>query len=50
MQRLFKVLPKRFKWTIHNMIGHPLSEVLFQLGFEKLGNEVHDRSAPAASQ
>lgn len=40
-------LPPRFRWTIHNLIAHPASEVLFQFGFERAGNWVHDATVPA---
>lgn len=36
----------RFSWTAHNIIAHPLSEVLFQIGFEDAGNWVHDVTIP----
>ena len=39
-------LPKRFQWTIHNLIAHPLMEILFQLGFKKLSELVHDSTVP----
>ena len=39
-------LPERFRWTIHNVIAHPLSEVLFQVGMEKASDWVHDVSIP----
>ena len=40
-------LPERFRWTPHNLIAHPLSEILFQLGFEDAGNRLHDWTIPA---
>jgi hypothetical protein len=39
-------LPTRFQWTLHNLVGHPLSEVCFQLGFEGLSAWFHDRTMP----
>lgn len=39
-------LPVRFQWTLHNLIAHPLSEILFQLGFEDAGNRIHDATIP----
>lgn len=39
--------PARFRWTIHNVIAHPLSELLFQLGFETAGNAIHDATIPS---
>ena len=39
-------MPEWMGWTVHNLIGHPLSEVIFLCGFERLSNWVHDASAP----
>ena len=39
-------MKKRFAFTLHNLIGHPLMEVLHLLGFEKLSNRVHDSTLP----
>lgn len=39
-------LPKRFRWTVHNLIAHPISEILYQLGLENLSNTVHDETTP----
>ena len=39
-------LPERFQWTLHNLIAHPLSEIVYQLGFEGLGNRIHDSTVP----
>jgi hypothetical protein len=36
----------RFSWTLHNVVAHPLSEILYQLGYEDLGNKVHDKTVP----
>lgn len=43
---LFAGLPVRFRWTFHNVIAHPLSELLYQLGMEGAGNRLHDWSIP----
>jgi hypothetical protein len=45
--KLLARLPERFRWTPHNLIAHPLSEILFQLGFEDAGNRLHDWTIPA---
>ena len=39
-------LPKRFQWTAHNLVAHPISEVAYQCGFENMSNYVHDRTVP----
>ena len=33
-------------WTIHNIIAHPLGEILYLLGFESLSNRLHDATIP----
>ena len=40
-------LPVRFQWTLHNLVAHPVSEVVFQAGFERLSNRIHDITVPA---
>ena len=40
-------LPSRWRWTLHNLVAHPLSEVLFQVGAERAANAVHDATIPA---
>ena len=47
MQRFIGILPDRFRWTIHNVLAHPVMEVLFQLGFEDLSNRLHDSTVPS---
>lgn len=46
MNKLLGKLPKRFQWTLHNLVAHPLSEVLFQFGLGKLGDRLHDATVP----
>ena len=46
LPRLLARLPGRFQWTAHNLIAHPLSEVLFQVGLRKLSDKVHDITVP----
>ena len=36
----------RYSWTVHNLIAHPLSEVFFLVGLEKLSNKIHDVTVP----
>ena len=36
----------RDAWAVHNMIGHPLLQVLAWLGQPKLGIRVHDATTP----
>lgn len=39
-------LPPRFQWTLHNIVAHPLSEILFQLGLREWSELVHDGTMP----
>lgn len=39
-------------WTVHNLIAHPLAEILHWLGLifgggDALGNRIHDATLPA---
>ena len=36
----------RWSWFIHNVVAHPMSEILFHLGLEDLSNRVHDTTIP----
>lgn len=45
--RALAALPSRWRWTLHNLIAHPLSELLFQVGAEGAANAVHDATIPA---
>ncbi len=46
--KLRKKLAKlgRFSWTLHNLVAHPVSEILFLIGCEDLGNKIHDITVP----
>jgi len=33
-------------WAVHNLIAHPLSEVVFWLGSERASNWIHDNTVP----
>jgi len=40
-----------FKWTLHNLVAHPLMEAIYLIGFgtkpaERLGNWIHDLTIP----
>lgn len=49
LQRALGALPVRLQWLPHNLVAHPLSELLYQLGAEGLGNLLHDATLPHAS-
>jgi len=42
-------LPEDYKWTLHNLVGHPLSEILHLLKKERLSNRVHSLTIPLVS-
>lgn len=48
MNKLLARLPERFQWTLHNIVGHPISEILFQVGLKPLGDRIHDATLPVA--
>lgn len=40
-----------FKWTLHNLVAHPLSELVYLFGlgtvpFERASNWIHDITVP----
>ena len=39
-------LPDDLKWLPHNIVSHPLSEVLFQIGLVELSKYTHDITIP----
>lgn len=47
-----QIIPKmlgklgRFSYTIHNIIGHPIAEILWLFGLTKAGDYVHDITVP----
>jgi len=36
----------RFKYTVHNLVAHPVMEVLHLVGLSDLGNKIHDATLP----
>lgn len=49
MSRLPKLLGRlspRWRWTLHNMVAHPLSEIVYQIGLKSVSNWVHDVTIP----
>ena len=36
----------RFNYTIHNLIAHPLMEILHLVGLTEWGDKVHDATLP----
>ena len=44
-----------FKWMLHNLIAHPVSELIYYAGFcssyaERIGNWIHDNTVPEHEQ
>ena len=35
-----------FKWSLHNIVAHPLSELVHLIGFERASNWIHDITMP----
>ena len=35
-----------FKWTIHNIIAHPISEIAYLLGAKGFSTWIHDITIP----
>lgn len=47
MARLEINMSKIYKnWPIHNIVGHPLMQVLIWAGLEKVASAVHDGTLP----
>jgi len=46
LQTFLSRLPERFRWTLHNVVAHPLSELLYQIGLGKWADDVHDATVP----
>ena len=46
MREILATLPERWRWTIHNVFGHPVSEMLWQLGARSAADWVHDSTIP----
>ena len=46
MNNLINKLPKKFKWTIHNIVAHPLMEIVYLLGHPELSEKIHDLTIP----
>jgi hypothetical protein len=46
LSRLLGRLPPRWRWVAHNIVGHPLSEVLYQVGLRRWSDLAHDLTVP----
>lgn len=43
---MLKLILRRIEWAVHNIIGHPIMEILFLLGLEKAGLWFHEQTLP----
>ncbi len=51
LKRLINNLPERLRWTLHNLVSHPLSELAFlATGDEELAGRIHDATLPDHQQ
>ena len=41
-----KTMKGHFRWTVHNIIGHPLSEIAHLFGLQRLSDWIHERTIP----
>jgi hypothetical protein len=46
MRNMISKLPNKFRWSIHNIFAHPISEILFLIGLDKLSKTIHDQTIP----
>ena len=46
IQSFLARLPDQFKMTLHNVVGHPVSELLTLFGFTEAATAVHDGTLP----
>ena len=35
-----------FRWTIHNILAHPIAEIFWLLNLRSIGNWIHDITIP----
>jgi hypothetical protein len=35
-----------FAWSLHNIVAHPLMEIVYLVGFERASNWIHDVTIP----
>jgi len=46
LSQLLDRIPDPFKWSVHNLVGHPLSEVCYLVGLRRAADWVHDATIP----
>jgi hypothetical protein len=48
--RLLGRLSPRWRWAIHNIFAHPISEIFHQIGLYDLSVRVHDSTVPEVAE
>ena len=48
LNRFLSRIPDPFKWTAHNFVGHPLSEILHLVGLRRASTWMHDATSPVS--
>lgn len=43
---IINYLPNKFKWSLHNLIGHPMKEICYWFGYDAMGDWIHDYTLP----
>jgi hypothetical protein len=46
MKKIINKFPDKFKWTIHNIVAHLLSEIFYLLGLQNISDIIHDSTIP----
>jgi len=46
LNKIIMNLPERYRWSLHNLVAHPLSEIVHLCGYTDLGNKIHDYTIP----
>jgi len=44
--RLLSYIPEHFRWTFHNVVAHPVSEIVHLVGLGRLSDWIHDSTIP----
>lgn len=46
MSKFHLKVRQHFRWTFHNLVAHPLSEIAHLLGASSLSAKIHDSTLP----
>jgi len=50
IKNIITKLPDKYQYSIHNLIAHPMMEVLHLCGYTELGNKIHDATLPSINK